>query len=352
MYPFRDDNVFVDNAWYVAAWSEKIGREITARSILDEPVILYRTHDGAAVALEGTCAHKAYPLSYRRLVDDAVECNHHGFVFDRTGRCVLMPAADHVSPRCQIRAYPLVERWQWIWIWMGDPAEADESLIPATDDLGLTDEWDARRADDLAVDARYQLLNDNLLDLTHIGFLHPKPDQRHRDVTGTTRGTITQYPEHGFQRDTRTVRVSGDSVRRRVKGAPDLDEFEQEICIDFYPPTFHVGRLIYRVSGTDTVVGEIRNFHAFTPRTKHTTHSYLANGRDFAHGDDQATMAVIDNSRSVLPEDKVAVEAIEPLVDRPGRRPDFNAPTDGGVVLGRRWIQRMIDDEVVGNQRL
>ena len=56
MYPFEGERIFVRNAWYVAAWSAEVGRDLLSRTILDEPVVLYRRTDGRAVALAGLCA--------------------------------------------------------------------------------------------------------------------------------------------------------------------------------------------------------------------------------------------------------------------------------------------------------
>ena len=53
---------YVRNCWYVAAWDHEIGREMLRRIILDEPVLLYRTVEGKAVALEDRCCHRQLPL--------------------------------------------------------------------------------------------------------------------------------------------------------------------------------------------------------------------------------------------------------------------------------------------------
>ena len=64
----------------------------------------------------------------------------------------------------------MVERYKWIWIWMGDPALADPAKI--TDFHWLDDpNWGAKTAY-LHVEANWQLVVDNLLDLTHLAFVH------------------------------------------------------------------------------------------------------------------------------------------------------------------------------------
>ena len=43
--------MFLQNYWYVAAVSDEIGETPLARTLLDEPVVLYRTPDGGIAAL-------------------------------------------------------------------------------------------------------------------------------------------------------------------------------------------------------------------------------------------------------------------------------------------------------------
>ena len=44
--------MFLRNAWYVAAWATEIGRQnLLRRTLLNEPVVFYRTEDGTPVAL-------------------------------------------------------------------------------------------------------------------------------------------------------------------------------------------------------------------------------------------------------------------------------------------------------------
>lgn len=117
--------MYLKNAWYVAAWSHQIGQHLVQRWVTGEPIVLYRTNDGEAVALEDRCPHRRFALSKGKLDGDAIECSYHGLTFDRTGACVRIPGQQNIPPRLKARRYPLIERWQWVWIWMGDPEKAD-----------------------------------------------------------------------------------------------------------------------------------------------------------------------------------------------------------------------------------
>ena len=161
---------FIRNLWYVAAWSHELtaGAPI-GRVIIGEPVVLYRKPGGGVVALEDRCPHRHAPLSLGRIEGDGLRCMYHGLRFGADGVCVEMPARPQ-PPRIAARAFPAVERWSWIWVWMGDPALADPARIPEA--FGLDDPRWMMRADVMDYEANYELLNDNLCDLSHLDFSH------------------------------------------------------------------------------------------------------------------------------------------------------------------------------------
>ena len=162
--------MFLRNYWYAAGFSEEVGREFLARTYLDENVVIFRREDGTPVALEDRCAHRRLPLSMGKLIGDTVECGYHGLLYDCAGTCIKIPGQDRVPKGTGVKAYPIVERHRYLWIWMGDPKLADESEIP-----------DFSRIDDPAYgtsnikfrhDAHVQLLIDNLMDLSHLAYVH------------------------------------------------------------------------------------------------------------------------------------------------------------------------------------
>src|SRR5688500_11580714 len=61
--PAEESPMFVRNAWYVAAFDYEVGRQLLARTILDQRLVFYRTRSGQPVALEDRCAHRFLPLS-------------------------------------------------------------------------------------------------------------------------------------------------------------------------------------------------------------------------------------------------------------------------------------------------
>src|SRR5215813_10997074 len=162
--------MFIKNFWYVAAYDHEVAREPFGRMILGEPIVFFRKEDGTPAALEDRCVHRHLPLSMGKLVGDHLQCHYHGLRYDCTGRCVKVPGQNTIPPSAQVKSYPVVERYRWLWIWMGDPALADPDKI--TDFHWLDDpNWGAKGSY-LHVKANWQLIVDNLLDLTHLAFVH------------------------------------------------------------------------------------------------------------------------------------------------------------------------------------
>ena len=122
--------MFLRNYWYVAAWSEEVGRKPLQRWLLNEPLAMWRRRDGTPAALADRCPHRGAPLSNGRIVGDDIECGYHGLSFCGDGGCTAVPGAGTLPAGLSTRAYPVVERWGRIFIWMGDPALADEAKIP------------------------------------------------------------------------------------------------------------------------------------------------------------------------------------------------------------------------------
>jgi len=132
---------FLMNCWYMAAWDhELIDGKLLARTLLEEPVLLYRGESGRVVALDNRCCHRGAKLSNGRLEGDDVRCMYHGLKFDPGGKCIQIPGQENIPKGLGVRSYPVVEKQHIVWIWMGEAAKADPALIldiSYLDDPGL-----------------------------------------------------------------------------------------------------------------------------------------------------------------------------------------------------------------------
>lgn len=162
---------YLRNAWYVAAWSSEIGRGLFERTILEQPVLLYRRENGEVAAIGNACPHRMAPLSMGKLIGDVVQCPYHGLRFDASGACVLNPHGDGmIPPRMKTPSFQVVERHGLVWLWFGEADKADPAKIP--DFSCHLDPELAFVGGVIEMAAHYELITDNLLDLAHSEFVH------------------------------------------------------------------------------------------------------------------------------------------------------------------------------------
>jgi vanillate O-demethylase monooxygenase subunit len=89
---------------------------------------------------------------------------------DARGLCVEAPGLDRLPPRARVRAYPVAVRNKWVFVWMGDAATADTALLP--DNFSCDHpEWHYKPGY-LHYDTPYLLICDNLLDFSHLSYVH------------------------------------------------------------------------------------------------------------------------------------------------------------------------------------
>ena len=180
--------MFIRNAWYVAAWADEIGEAPLARRICNEPVVLFRDRQDRAAALLDMCCHRGAPLHMGQVVEEGIQCGYHGLIFDRSGNCVSVPGQEHILERTRVRSFPVVEQDAFVWIWMGDPAKADVSTIVPWPYHNDAKNWPHKHTM-YPIKAAAMLMVDNLMDLTHLGYVH----------TSTIGGNPSQHVEAKMQ---------------------------------------------------------------------------------------------------------------------------------------------------------
>lgn len=164
---------FLRNAWYVAALSDAVTTTPVKRVVLGESIVLYRTESGVAVGLSDRCPHRFAPLHMGTVKGDCIQCPYHGLQFGPSGACEHNPHGDQKIPQAaKVKSYALQERDGLLWIWTGDADKADLSKL-----LDLSEFFAhgtlAPVTGDYVLNAHYETVLDNLLDLSHAPFLHP-----------------------------------------------------------------------------------------------------------------------------------------------------------------------------------
>jgi len=348
MYPLPQSQPYAFNEWYVAAHHAEIGRDLFARRILDIPIVFYRTEAGEPVALYDVCPHRRFPLSKSKLIGDAIQCGYHGFTFDCSGKCVKLPTGQTIPPNYGVRSFRVVELGHWIWIWMGDPASVDYSKLPEEQKVSLKIEgFHVAPVTYISVKARYLLLHENLLDLSHLTFLH-------EDTIGSEGVALAKMEIKTTGQDLEiTRRIRNDNMDGvalgRMLGVEGL--VDRTMAQKFHAPSFHVtGSSFVGAEGSARAghyYGSVRVFHAVTPETPTTTHYFFVPARDFRVGDTSILEAEAAHIRSVINEDIFAAESVETMIDdRSNASEDLHSRADTGALKGRLLIQKLIEQEI------
>src|SRR5260370_15241239 len=164
--------MFLRNGWYAAIWADDLKDRTVGSIFLNDKVVVFRNASGEVAALEDWCCHRAAPLSKGELSGDYLMCGYHGLKYDINGQCVEVPGQSVIPRGAKVRSYPVHEKWGVVWIWMGEPAKADAAKVPNL--YWLADpKWSATPGY-IHLRSNYQFLIDNLLDLTHVSYLHRK----------------------------------------------------------------------------------------------------------------------------------------------------------------------------------
>ncbi|HKB38300.1 MAG TPA: aromatic ring-hydroxylating dioxygenase subunit alpha [Gemmataceae bacterium] len=337
--------MFVRNAWYVAAWDHELSRSMLRRIILDEPVVLFRSTEGKPVALEDRCCHRQAPLSLGKLVGNVVTCPYHGLQYDTTGRCINVPSQEKIPPNAGVKSYPVVEKNHWIWIWAGDPAKADAALI---EDFHWMDDPAWRFGGSyLHVDGNYLLVVENLLDTTHLPFLHPN-----------TLGTDS------FARSEFEVRREGDRItvsrylmddlpapfHKQMGGFPDGMKVDRWQITHYGPPSFVKLDVGSAPVGTAVRQGErgkgvnMWNLNAITPETEKTAHYFFAQAYNFKLDERWVSDMLRTQVHNIFLEDMAIIRAQQQNMDL-GPSPVQNLAQDKAWVAMRQIVQRLVQEE-------
>lgn len=341
---------YLMNTWYVAAWAEEVAAgQLLARTLLDQPVVLFRDARGLAHALVDRCPHRFAPLSRGTLCDggQAVQCAYHGLRFDGGGACVHNPHGDgRVPTAARVRAFPLVERHGCLWIWMGDADQADAARIP---DFSCMDaeHWHVGKGY-LRARANYMLETDNILDLSHIEFLHP----------GTLGSDAVRHAATQMRQEGQTIwslRQTTDEVMPDflydAMGLPHGMRVDRWIDVRWDAPA----NMLLDSGATPT--GQPRSAgrgallpHLFTPETATSTHYWFAISLPKAMGPDGALLVAAQVQGLKLPfetEDLPMLEAQQRAMgtaDFWSLKPVLLAG-DAAAVRARRLLDRLIAQE-------
>ena len=332
--------MYLRNSWYVGAWSHELTRKPFQRFLLDEPLVFYRTGSGKPVVLDDRCIHRFAPLSAGCLEGDNIVCGYHGFTYAPNGNCIAIPGVDRAPKKAGVKSYPVVEKWGWIWVWMGNEEKADEAKIP---DFHYLDdpEW-AGKGETLNLKCAYNLVYENLLDLTHAKFVHK---------TTLATNDVTEFPLE--------IEEVGDTVvaRREMSGIKSSPLFTR--AGGFTEPVDHRQHVIFTppcyISINTTVksaeassenkIADIRILNALTPETSKTTNYFWSLVRCFALDDEEMETFLHEANTFAFSEDKAIIEQQQNMWDTVPDAKPIPFPHDKGVIASDQLMRRLMAEE-------
>ncbi|MBF7015307.1 aromatic ring-hydroxylating dioxygenase subunit alpha (plasmid) [Novosphingobium resinovorum] len=343
-----DEVIFLKNIWYVAGWSRDLapGSRI-ARTVLDQPVVLWRSEGGDAFALHDRCAHRAMPLSAGVVDGESIRCPYHGLEFGGDGRCTRIPAQDRVPDSARVQSYPLVEKQGMLWIWMGDAERASTALIP---DYPIHEDVSyAWRSAHFHVNGNWQLLVDNLMDLSHLPYIHAKTIGGNPELHFKTKTHSEKLPN-----GVRVVRHMPDSVPppTYVDAAGFKGRIDRWQEIEFEPTIIRIHTGACDV-GTGAYDGarmhgfSMRGFHGITPETATTTHYFWSMATNILR--DDIPDEVFEQTARTFREDQEVLELQQLRISADPDRAMIDIASDVGGRHTRQFIARLLREETRGS---
>jgi phenylpropionate dioxygenase-like ring-hydroxylating dioxygenase large terminal subunit len=339
---------FLTNCWYVAAWDEELADgSLLARTILEQPVLLYRGASGRVVALDNRCCHRGAKLSNGRREGDDIRCMYHGLKFDPTGRCIQIPGQDNVPKGLGVKSYPVVERQMLVWIWMGDPAQADPEKI--VDIPYLADAAWRGKQGYLHYDANYLLIVDNLSDFAHLAFVHAKTLGGSEEYAFKTKPVAVERLEDGFRVERWHMNADCPPFHRKV--VRNLDKVDRRNIGRMYVPGVFFLESLFGPAGRGLDKGnregakEYRNCQFFTPETRRSTHFFWNYLHDYDLHDPAIALSLYDSMVEGFMEDKFIIEGQQQVLDADPAFEFHAIVADAPLAHFRRLLGRRIHAE-------
>jgi phenylpropionate dioxygenase-like ring-hydroxylating dioxygenase large terminal subunit len=339
--------VYIKNCWYVAAWDTEIDATgLFSRKILGVQIVLFRGADGKVGALEDKCCHRLAPLSRGRIEGNCVRCMYHGLMFDAAGKCVDVPGQERINDKLRVRSFPVFERDRFIWIWMGDPALADHSAIYDSHWHDCAD-WKAERGGYMHYQSNFELIADNLLDFSHLAFVH-------QSTIGSARQAevkpVVERLENAIRIKYFTLASSAPPFARKLSKLPEIVDRFQTYTWNIKGNYFVQDSVIANVGeGLETKSEIAMRLHttiALTPETEHSTHYFWSTAHTDFHPElEGITKVLTDQVASAFEEDRNMIDAQQKVIDEASDTGMVAIPSDAALMQARWMLRNLLKEE-------
>jgi vanillate O-demethylase monooxygenase subunit len=340
--------MFIKNTWYVACASSDVTDKPLGRKICNEMMVFYRGDEGKIAALEDFCPHRGAPLSLGKVCNGKLVCGYHGLEMGCDGKTVSMPG-QRVRGFPAIKSFPTVERYGFIWVWPGDPAKADEALLPQFEFFD-NPAW-AYGGGVYHIHCDYRLMIDNLMDLTHETYVHATSiGQKEIDETPCITKvdgdhvTTSRYMDGIIAPPFWQMALRGNGL------ADDVPVDRWQIC-HFTPPSHvmievgvaHAGKGGYNAPDDSKVYSVVVDF--ITPETDTSIWYHWGMARKFQPQNAELTANIREGQGKIFSEDLEMLELQQRNLLAHPTRDLLKLNIDAGGVQSRRVIERVLAQE-------
>lgn len=161
-----------EDFWYVVALSKQLRKNrVLSRTILGEWLAIFRDEAGNPIILRDRCMHRNSRLSRGKVNIGKLQCPYHGWVYDRSGKVVSVPAEGDNFSQLNCRSatsYQTREEDGYIYVKLSDSHEFNPFRMPYYGQPG----WETVR-----VINRFHnnITNcaENFIDIPHTVTVHP-----------------------------------------------------------------------------------------------------------------------------------------------------------------------------------
>lgn len=295
------------------------------------------------MALHDRCPHRLVPLSLGFIENDYLRCGYHGLLFAEDGKCVEMPNQDSIPKTVCTKPYPVTEKYRFIWVWIGDPKKADVAEVPNVHWMD-DPEW-AGDGGTLHIKANYQLILDNLMDLSHEAYVHSNSIGQEELLDSP----IETEVDDNAVRVTRWMHdVHAPPFWRMLSGFSEDQLCDRWQIIEYTPPANILIDVGVAKAGTGAPEGDRSQgvtgivIDLITPETEKTSLYHWGFSRNFDVENQDNSPSIAQAQKKVFLEDVAVFEAQQAALDKMDNPRMMNFNIDAGGVRVRLFIEKQL----------
>ena len=180
-FPMPENSTYLESDWHILAgfWhpialSRDTGNKPIRVTLLDVPLVVYRTDSGVFAAYD-RCPHRGARLSDGAVCDGKLVCPFHAFNFDEEGRCTLVPAHGpefSITPKMRLNTFKVEEKYGLVWVCLKNNPTQPLPVYPPYDNPG--DELYVHNMEPAIWNASPLRHAENFNDMAHLHCVHAK----------------------------------------------------------------------------------------------------------------------------------------------------------------------------------